>query len=153
MKELLKVYGPPIELDQESSLKFWGELRRLSVMPFSSQTYLWKISTAPKVAPLLVNAHAPAHGQRGNMYDWSGGLVWLEIPGFRGCRGGRHPPRACDPWRLCDAGSCRPGGAPRRGRVPAAEPGGRAPARGLKAAFDPANVFNPGRMYATHVME
>jgi glycolate oxidase FAD binding subunit len=146
LKEALKVYGKALELDHRESLEFWGELRRLSVMPYRN-SLLWRIATKPTNAPKLVNAikrYMPAEA----LYDWAGGLVWLEVPA------------------TADAGTAeiRRATAIHGGHATLirAEAGVRAsvqvfqplsPAverltRGLKAAFDPAGVLNPGRMYA-----
>ncbi len=146
LKEALKVYGKAFELDHRESLEFWGELRRLSVMPYRP-TLLWRISTKPTTAPKLVAAikrYMPAEA----LYDWAGGLIWLEVPA------------------TADAGTAEirrvvaiHGG---HATLIRAEPNVRAsvevfqplsPAverltRGLKEAFDPAGVLNPGRMYA-----
>jgi len=147
LKTPLKIYGQPIELDHHDSLPFWAELRRLSVMPFSS-SLLWRISTAPRNGPKIVSAikrHMPAEA----FYDWSGGLVWLEVPAS------------------ADAGAAdiRRAVAVHGGHstLIRAEPAVRATVevfqpvspvlerltRGLKAAFDPIGVLNPGRMHAT----
>jgi glycolate oxidase FAD binding subunit len=146
LKEALKVYGKSMELDHRDTLEFWGELRRLSVMP-NRQTQLWRISTKPTTAPKLVAAikrYMPAEAY----YDWAGGLVWLEVPA------------------TADAGTTevRRVAAIHGGHATLirAEPGVRAsvevfqplsPAlerltRQLKQAFDPAGILNPGRMYA-----
>jgi glycolate dehydrogenase FAD-binding subunit len=146
LKEALKVYGKALELDHRESLEFWGELRRLSVMP-NRQTLLWRISTKPMTAPKLVAAikrYMPADA----FYDWAGGLIWLEVPA------------------TADAGTAeiRRAAAVHGGHATLirAEPTVRAavevfqplsPAverltRGLKASFDPAGILNPGRMYA-----
>ena len=146
LKEALKVYGKALELDHRESLEFWGELRRLSVMPNRS-TLLWRISTKPTTAPKLVAAikrYMPADA----FYDWAGGLIWLEVPA------------------TADAGTAeiRRAAAIHGGHATLirAEPAVRAsvevfqplnPAverltRGLKAAFDPSGILNPGRMYA-----
>lgn len=149
MKQLLKVYGQPIELDQESSLKFWGELRRLSVMQLGGQTYLWKISTSPKAAPPLVNAIRRHMDDVEVMYDWSGGLVWMETPASADAG-------AADIRRAL----ATHGGYATLMRADAAvrqtvdvfqplNPVAERLSRGLKSAFDPQGVFNPGRMYAT----
>jgi glycolate oxidase FAD binding subunit len=72
LKEALKVYGKALELDHRETLDFWGELRRLSVMP-NRQTLLWRILTKPTTAPKLVAAikrYMPAEAY----YDWAGGL-------------------------------------------------------------------------------
>jgi len=146
LKEALKVYGKGLELDHRESLEFWGELRRLSVMP-NRQTLLWRISTKPTTAPKLVAAikrYMPAEA----FYDWAGGLIWLEVPA------------------AADAGTAeiRRAAAIHGGHATLirAEPSVRAAVevfqplsppverltRGLKAAFDPAGILNPGRMYA-----
>ena len=146
LKEALKVYGKALELDHRETLDFWGELRRLSVMP-NRQTLLWRISTKPTTAPKLVAAikrYMPAEAY----YDWAGGLIWLEVPA------------------TADAGTAEirrvtaiHGG---HAMLIRAEPNVRAAVevfqplsppverltRGLKAAFDPAGILNPGRMYA-----
>jgi glycolate oxidase FAD binding subunit len=146
LKEALKVYGKALELDHRESLEFWGELRRLSVMP-NRQTLLWRISTKPTTAPKLVAAikrYMPADA----FYDWAGGLIWLEVPA------------------TADAGTAeiRRATAIHGGHATLirAEPAVRAAVevfqplspplerltRDLKAAFDPAGILNPGRMYA-----
>jgi len=146
LKEALKVYGKALELEYRESLEFWGELRRLSIMP-NRQTLLWRISTKPTTAPKLVAAikrYMPAEA----FYDWAGGLIWLEVPA------------------TADAGTAeiRRAAAIHGGHATLirAEPAVRAsvevfqplnPAverltRDLKAAFDPAGILNPGRMYA-----
>jgi glycolate oxidase FAD binding subunit len=149
MKQLLKVYGAPLELDQDSSLRFWGELRRLSVLPYGGQTYLWKLSTTPKVAPALVNAIRRHMDDVEVMYDWSGGLLWLEIPASADAG-------AADIRRALAThggyGTLIRADASVRETVDVFQP--MSPvverlSRGLKNAFDPAAVFNPGRMYAT----
>ena len=146
LKEGLRVYGNALELDNRESIEFWSELRRLSVMPYGP-SLLWRISTKPTTAPKLVAAikrYMPVKA----FYDWSGGLIWLEVP-------------ATD-----DAGTAEirrvvaiHGG---HATLIRAEPAVRAsvevfqplsPAverltRGLKEAFDPAGILNPGRMYA-----
>lgn len=149
MKELLKVYGPPIELDQESSLRFWGELRRLSVLPFGGQTYLWKISTSPKAAPALVNTIKRHMDNVETMYDWSGGLIWLEIPasadaGAADIRRALATHGGYATLIRADA-SVRAGVDVFQPLSPAVE----RLSRGLKKTFDPSGIFNPGRMYAT----
>jgi len=146
LKEALKVYGKALELDHRDTLEFWGELRRLSVMP-NRQTLLWRISTKPTTAPKLVAAikrYMPAQAY----YDWAGGLIWLEVPA------------------TADAGTAeiRRAAAIHGGHATLirAEPRVRASVevfqplspplerltRELKLAFDPSRILNPGRMYA-----
>ncbi|MBY0226650.1 MAG: FAD-binding protein [Hyphomicrobium sp.] len=145
--ETLKAYGQPVELDLEASLGFWGEIRRMAFAP-ASDAILWRVSTSPRKAAELVatlRRHMPVEAT----YDWSGGLVWLEIPDCADA-GAADIRRA-----VAIAGGhstlIRAREAVRR-EVEVFQP--QAPAieklsRGLKRAFDPRGLLNPGRMYQT----
>ncbi len=147
LKEALKVFGAPLEIGTEPSWNLWAELRRLSILPFSAETSLWRISTAPSQAPVIVAAlqkFMPAHAY----YDWSGGLVWLEVAA-------QADAGAADVRR---AVAVRGGNATLIRATPDVrqtvdvfeplKPEIERLTRGLKAAFDPDGLFNPGRMYA-----
>lgn len=146
LKDALKIYGEVHELEHDNSLAFWGELRRLTPLQ-AGTTPLWRISTKPTAGPALVKAissYMPCHA----FYDWSGGLIWLEVP------------------ETSDAGTAdirravaQYGGhatlvraAPQvRAAVDVFQPlasGLETISRRLKSAFDPAGILNPGRMYA-----
>lgn len=145
--EVLREWGKPIELDLEDSLRFWGEIRRLSVLPYNDN-YVWRISTSPRTAAdlvMMVKRHMPAEV----FYDWSGGLVWLETPASADA-GAADIRRAVATF----------GGHATLVRADMAvrhtvdvfqplNPGMEKITRGLKEAFDPNNLLNPGRMYAT----
>jgi glycolate dehydrogenase FAD-binding subunit len=146
LKEALKVYGKALELDHRETLEFWGELRRLSVLP-NRQTLLWRISTKPTSAAKLVAAikrYMPAEA----FYDWAAGLVWLEVPATADA-GTAEIRRAV----ATHGGHATLIRAERSVRAavevfqPLSPPVERL-TRGLKAAFDPAGILNPGRMYA-----
>ena len=147
LKEALSAYGAPIELDLERSLHFWGEMRRLSFLPHGP-SHLWRISTSPKMAPKLVAAikrHMPVEA----FYDWSGGLVWLDTPASADA--GAADIRRATAIHGGHATLIRADHAVRQ-MVEVFQP--LAPAverltRGLKDAFDPWRLLNPGRMYAT----
>jgi glycolate oxidase FAD binding subunit len=147
LKEALKIYGTPLELGSEDTWGLWSELRHLSVMPYSEDTSLWRISTVPSKAHEIVAAiqkFMPSEA----FYDWSGGLIWLEVPA------------------TADAGSAdvRRAVAVRGGHATLirARPEVRAAVevfepmkpeierltRGIKTAFDPLGLLNRGRMYA-----
>lgn len=143
--EQLKVYGAIGELDHQNSQAFWGELRRLSVL-VPGEAPVWRISTTPSAGPKVVAAIS-ADMECSAFYDWSGGLVWLEVLSTTDAG-------AADIRRVIAAH----GGhatliraAPQvRGSVDVfqpLEPGPERLSRKLKAAFDPAGILNPGRMY------
>ena len=145
LKQMLQAYAPALELDTMRSRIFWQEVRALKMFE-NTERPLWRISTVPSTAPKLVHSLARKIDVR-VMYDWSGGLVWLETP------------------PISDAGAVEI-------RRTLAEFGGHAtliradtPARAaidvfqpldaplmaltasLKRAFDPVGILNPGRMY------
>lgn len=147
LKEALKIYGTPLEVGPEESWALWSELRTLSVMPFSKETSLWRISTTPTKAPEIVAAiqkFTPSEA----FYDWSGGLIWLEVPAAADA--GAADVRRAVAVRGGHATLIR--AAPDvRASVDVFEP--MKPeverlTRGLKTAFDPAGILNRGRMYA-----
>ena len=147
LKEELKVYGVPLELGPEESGSIWSDVRSLSVMPHSDATSLWRISTIPTKAPEIVAAiqkFMPSDA----FYDWSGGLIWLEVPAAADA--GAADVRRAVAVRGGHAMLVR--AAPEvRTSVDVFEP--MKPeierlTRGLKTAFDPGNLLNPGRMYA-----
>jgi glycolate oxidase FAD binding subunit len=145
--EELAAYGKPSVLDLDNSLTFWSDLRGMTVLP-AADTIVWRISTSPTIAPRLV-ATIRRHMHVDAMYDWSGGLVWLETP----------PSADAGAADIRRAVAIHGGHAtlirapePVRRSVDVFQP--LAPAverltRGLKTAFDPMSLLNPGRMYAT----
>jgi glycolate oxidase FAD binding subunit len=147
LAEALKVYGTPLELGTEDTWALWNELRQLSVMPYSDETSLWRISTVPTKAPEIVAAikkFMPAEA----FYDWSGGLIWLEVPAAADA--GASDVRRAVAVRGGHATLIR--AAPEvRASVDVFEP--MKPeverlTRGIKSAFDPLGLLNRGRMYA-----
>jgi glycolate oxidase FAD binding subunit len=144
--DLLKAYGAISDLDRDGSLAFWGELRRLSVLPLTD-AQVWRVSTAPTAGPAVVKALSSYMDCRA-FYDWSGGLIWLEVAAASDAG-------AADIRRVI----AQHGGhatliraAPDvRASVDVFQPleaGVERISRRLKTAFDPAGILNPGRMYA-----
>jgi glycolate oxidase FAD binding subunit len=146
LKEVLKPFGDVHELDHASSLAFWDELRQLSVLQ-RSDAPLWRISTAPRSGPKVVAAigrYMPCSA----FYDWSGGLVWVEVlpvadAGAADVRrvvathGGHATLIRAEPPVRAAVDVFQP-----------LEPGLSHISRQIKAVMDPAGILNPGRMYA-----
>jgi glycolate oxidase FAD binding subunit len=145
IKGLLKVYGAIHELDRQNSLEFWGELRRLSMLR-KSKAPVWRISTSPTAGTKVVAAIS-AYMQCHAFYDWSGGLIWAEVlsttdAGAADVRrviathGGHATLIRAEPEVRAGVEVFQP-----------LEAGLERLSRKLKAAFDPAGILNPGRMY------
>jgi len=145
LKDLLRVYGEIGELDRASSLRFWAELRRLSVLQ-QRDAPVWRISTAPTAASKVVAAIS-AYMECRAFYDWSGGLIWAEV--LSTTDAGAADVRRVIATYGGHATLVR--AAPDvRAAVEVFQPleaGLEKLSRRLKAAFDPAGILNPGRMY------
>lgn len=148
LKNELKQYGAIQVLDHESSVAFWDELRQLSVLQGSSAP-LWRISTAPKSGPKVV-AGIQHYMSVNCMYDWSGGLIWAEVPNSADAGAtdirrviaihGGHATLIRAPEEVRAGVDC----------FQPLEPGVAILTRKLKDTFDPSGILNPGRMYLTH---
>jgi glycolate oxidase FAD binding subunit len=146
LKDLLKVYGAVMDFERQASLHLWAELRRLSMLQ-RSEAPVWRISTEPTAGPKVVAAIAAFMECRA-FYDWSGGLVWAEVlpttdAGAADVRrviasfGGHATLVRAEPQVRAAVDVFQP-----------LEAGPAKLSRRLKAAFDPAGILNPGRMYA-----
>jgi glycolate oxidase FAD binding subunit len=146
LEEHLGAYGEIHALDGANSLAFWGELRQLSVLQ-GNDAPLWRISTSPSAGPKVIAAIS-AYMECRAFYDWSGGLVWAEVlpttdAGAADIRrviathGGHATLVRAEPQVRSAVEVFQP-----------LEAGLQKLSRKLKAAFDPAGILNPGRMYA-----
>lgn len=142
----LAAYGRMIELDDARSQTLWEDVRLLR--PFwDGGRALWRLSIAPRCGARLVAAIAPYLDCRA-MYDWSGGLIWLDAihPTDAGATevaravaevGGHATLIRAEPSTRAAVNVFAP-----------LEPAVAALTRRVKAAFDPKGILNPGRMYA-----
>jgi glycolate oxidase FAD binding subunit len=116
---------------QETPAAFWKDLRHRRIGPLTAPR-LWRLSV-PRTAEL---ADLPGAALR----DWAGAEIWLESDASA-----EHLRRLTS-----DVGghaTLYRGAAPGEDVFSPLPPGLLALHRRLKAAFDPAGVFNPGRMY------
>ena len=146
LKQMLQAVAPALELDTMRSRAFWEDVKTLKMFQ-KPNLPLWRISTLPSEAPKLVLSLSRKIDVR-VMYDWSGGLIWLETP------------------PISDAGAveirrtlAEIGGhatliraeAPSRAQIDVFQPLDAelmALTAAVKKAFDPVGILNPGRMYA-----
>jgi glycolate oxidase FAD binding subunit len=148
LRELLSAFGETEELHSINSIAFWREVR--DVLPFAAagdDRTIWKLSIPPATAPALLLQLAEVEGAEAFL-DWGGGLVWLAVPA------GVDPEGAAVRNAVAGVtGHATLFRAPDevRREVAVFHPQSDVKAlltRRVKAAFDPAGVLNPGRMYA-----
>jgi glycolate dehydrogenase FAD-binding subunit len=133
-------------VDGDASAALWKSLR--DVMPFAgSAAPVWRVSLKPSHAPAFSAALDAAGLAHRGIYDWGGGLAWLELAtpgedaGAAALRTalasfGGHATLIRAPQKLRAAVDVfQPQPAPLA-----------ALARGLKQKFDPRGILNPGLM-------
>jgi glycolate oxidase FAD binding subunit len=143
----LAPFGATYELGHQRSRAFWLDVRARGFLSAAFENPLWRITAAPSKAALIVRALSAFYPVAA-AYEWSGGLVWLEVPPSSDAS-------ATEVRRVlaeftADAMLFR---ASRtiRSNVEVFQPLPLAKmvlTQALKRAFDPASVLNPGRMYA-----
>ena len=147
LRTLLKAYGDLEVIDTAGSVEYWREIRLLTVFHGSANP-LWRISTSPRTGPAVIAAisrymHIEA------IFDWSGGLIWLEAPASADA--GATDIRRAIALHGGHATLVRAAPEVRAGVdvFQPLDPGVERLSRGIKAQFDPSGILNPGRMYAT----
>jgi glycolate oxidase FAD binding subunit len=146
LAQVLKPYGDVHVIGQPQSLQLWQDLTTLKLMPMGNSA-LWRISVPPRIGPKLVQSIGKIFPAQA-FYDWSGGLVWLEVT--ETADGGATDIRRLVSRLTGHATLVR--AAPEiRSSVTPFQPldaGLERLTRGLKSTFDPAGVLNPGRLFA-----
>ena len=144
---LLKTCGAPDIIEGKGADALWASVRDATLLADPRDRAIWRVSTVPTKAPELAAQVARAIDTR-LFYDWGGGLVWMstDAGGDAGAAAIRTAVRAF-------GGHATLVRAPAEVRAavdvfePQPEPLMRLTSR-IKAAFDPAGILNPGRMYA-----
>lgn len=142
--QLLKPYGTIYELDDARSRVFWADVRDLGY--FANKGPLWRVTVAPHLAAKLIGA-LRAHLECHAAFEWSGGLLWVEVP--QSMDANATTLRRLIAEFHADAQLVRACLEARSGVdvfQPLAETNMRL-IRGIKDAFDPQRILNPGRMY------
>lgn len=145
LTELLASHGAVDVLGDEPSRGLWRAVRDADPLRVEAEDAVWRVSIPPSAGARLVRL-AEAEGAR-CFLDWGGGLGWLAAP----AEAARHE-------RLTTAIAAMKGvwwllRAPPALRaslavVPPEPPPLARLTRAVKAAFDPAGIFGPGRLYA-----
>lgn len=149
LMDLLGVTGATVSAAAHDAL--WKDIRDIAAFP-ADDSCLWRLSCPAMAGPDIVAAVA-AHRPVKAIYDWSGGLVWLQthLLTDRDDDAGADAIRtACQPHSGAHATLFRAPPAI-KANVPVfnpLEPAHMALTRSIKASLDPQGLFNPGAMYA-----
>jgi glycolate oxidase FAD binding subunit len=147
LKRLLKHFGATEVIEGEAAAALWQSVRDVTLLAEPRDQAVWRILTAPLQGPAVVAQVSQALDARW-FYDWGGGLIWIATStvGDAGAAAIRAAVRTA-------GGHATLVRAPAEVRAavdvfePLPEPVMRITA-GVKTAFDPAGILNPGRMYA-----
>lgn len=120
----------------EDSAGFWHKLREQRHAFFTAKRPIWRLSVASDAPPGEIDGKW--------LYEWGGAQRWLVS---------NAPAEEIRAWARAAGGHAtlvhnRPAGAETGEIFQPLAPGLLALHRRLKAAFDPAGILNPGRLYA-----
>ncbi|TMJ42728.1 MAG: glycolate oxidase subunit GlcE [Alphaproteobacteria bacterium] len=144
--KLIKMLAPSAPLHQlkaEDSRAQWISVRDVHPFAGPSDRYVWRLSVPPAEGARVAASLARQLDMRW-FYDWTGGLIWLEVPPTADAAASLI--RAAIPQghaTLMRADEATRNSVPIFQPQPAAL---SALARRVKIAFDPLGIFNPGRM-------
>lgn len=138
LQEMFADLSVRVETDPDRVAALWRGVRDVEMMQGTGGD-VWKLSVRPSAAPGLVAELRARHEVSRVLYDWAGGLVWIEcVPGTdlrpEGLAGHATLIRASEETRLS---------------LPVFQPEPPAVAaltRGIRARFDPRGMLNPGIM-------
>jgi glycolate oxidase FAD binding subunit len=146
LAKVLKPFGAAARLGAETSAALWRDIRDAVPLAEPRAAAVWRVSVPPTEGPQLVEAVGRQAAVR-HFFEWGGGLVWLSLSaeGDAGAAllhgaakvAGGHATLVRAPEAV-------------RAAVDVFQPQAEAVAalsRKIKASFDPAGIFEPGRMH------
>ena len=127
-----------VERDADKVAAGWAWVRDVAVMQCGSGD-VWRMSVKPSDGPKLVEKLRALHAGLHVLYDWGGGLVWVQVP------------EGTDVRSLSFEGHATliRGSSKTRASLPVFQPEPAplaALSQGLRAKFDPRGILNPGLM-------
>jgi glycolate oxidase FAD binding subunit len=147
LQKLLRPFGAAEVIEGEAAAALWQSIRDVALLAEPRDEAVWRLSAAPTSGPQLAEQVARALDARW-YYDWSGGLLWIATSAAGDAGAGAI--RAAVRQHGGHATLIR-APAEVRAAVDVFQP--LSPAlmqltAGIKSAFDPKGILNPGRMYA-----
>lgn len=76
----LQSFGLAEVLEANASASLWEQITHLAPLGLNRQTAVWRLSVKPTNGPKVVAAIKEKAFVSNHLYDWGGGLVWLEVP-------------------------------------------------------------------------
>lgn len=148
LRRLFRRQGDSDLIEGEAAAALWRAVRDVELLAEPREGAVWRLSTAPSRGPELAGVLGRLIAGARWYFDWGGGLVWLACPadgdaGAAAIRAAVH--------QYGGHATLVRGPAEVRAAVDVFEPLSEPVRRlttGIKAAFDPAGILNPGRMYA-----
>lgn len=147
-RELESLHTLTTRLDAAESTSLWEEIGAVQPLLADPGSIVWRVCTAPRAAPALLQRVQSRLPGADGFYDWGGGLLWIEIDG--------DAPEDAGAGIIRDALAAAGGhatllraDADMRSRIPVFQPVAaplEALSRRVKAGFDPNGILNPGRM-------
>ena len=151
LADLLQPLGEVTSIDQAASQALWRAVRDvtpLAASPGGASRPLWRLSTVPARGAELGAMIAAGESNARVIYDWAGGLVWVELA-----------PSDDAGAALVRSAVAAAGGHATLVRAPASvratldvfsvpDTATAALTRRVKNSFDPNRLLNPGRMWA-----
>jgi glycolate oxidase FAD binding subunit len=144
LAKLLKEFGGVDVLAEKQSRKQWREIRDIHPLADNQDRTVWKLSVTPSKSAGIISKISRQLDVR-YFFDWAGGLIWLAVSPTPDASA--HIIRGS--FEQGHATLMR-GSQDVRSNVEVFQPQNAALAAltsRVKASFDPAGVFNPGRMY------
>ena len=150
VRALESLFGRGDRLEQAESERLWTEVGSVAPLLERGLRFTWRLCPTPNRAGAVVEAIRERLHSAEALYDWGGGLVWLNVDGDEAGKDAGEP--------IIRAAIARAGGqamlvaAPDaiRAEVPVFEPadGALDALQGrIKQGFDPGGILNPGRMW------
>ena len=144
------LFGRGDRLDQAESERLWSEISSVAPLLQEGRRYTWRLCPTPNRASAVVQALRDSLHSAEALYDWGGGLVWLNVDADEAGRDGGAA--------IIRAAVARVGGHATlvaaldnvRAEVPVFEPANNAldALQGrIKQGFDPGGILNPGRIW------
>jgi glycolate oxidase FAD binding subunit len=138
LQDMFSAHSVRVETDADKVAQGWASVRDVGLMQ-GTDGDVWRFSVRASTAPAMIADLRVQHDVRQVLYDWAGGLIWVECA----------PGTDLRPPSLKGHATLVRGSEITRRAVPVFQPEPAAVAAltsGIRARFDPKGMLNPGIM-------